>query len=166
MNIILSQQIGFGCYKKANIHVYDYLHSYLNIPDTSDRDSLFQAEARRCKEIIECIKENSNKNHFCVFDELYSGTNPEEAISSASGLLNYLNEKNNVNYILTTHYYKLCKNIDKNYAKNFHMEIINTDKDHEFTYKIKKGISKIKGGLKVLKDLEYPDDIINYVKNN
>lgn len=165
-NIILSQQIGCGFYDKANLKIYDYIHCYINIPDTSGRDSLFQAEARRCKEIIECIKENSNKNHFCVFDELYSGTNPEEAISSASGLLNYLNEKNNVNYILTTHYYKLCKNIDKKFAKNFHMEIINTDKDHEFTYKIKKGISKIKGGLKVLKDLEYPDDIINYVKNN
>ena len=34
-----------------------------------------------------------------------------------------------------------------------------------YTYKIKKGISKVKGGIKVLKDLEYPDEIINKIKN-
>ena len=144
-----------------------FIHCYINIPDTSGRDSLFQAEARRCKEIIDLIENNNDKNHFCVFDELYSGTNPEEAISSASALLNHLNKKNNINYCLTTHYYKLCKQLDKNVSKNYHMEIIkNKDNtDFKFTYKIKKGISKIKGGLKVLKDLEYPDDIIKQITN-
>ena len=41
MNIILSQQIGYGFYEKAEIKPYDYLHCYLNIPGTSGRDSLF-----------------------------------------------------------------------------------------------------------------------------
>jgi DNA mismatch repair ATPase MutS len=36
--------------------------------------------------------------------------------------------------------------------------------DFEYTYKIKKGISKVKGALKVLKDLEYPDTIITNMK--
>ena len=35
--------------------MYDKIHCYLNIPDTSNRDSLFQAEARRCKEIIDAL---------------------------------------------------------------------------------------------------------------
>tara|TARA_B110000444_G_scaffold260956_1_gene310153 strand:+ start:5521 stop:7386 length:1866 start_codon:yes stop_codon:yes gene_type:complete len=166
-NILLSQQIGCGFFDKAECKIYDFIHCYINIPDTSGRDSLFQAEARRCKEIIDLIENNNDKNHFCVFDELYSGTNPEEAISSASALLNHLNKKNNINYCLTTHYYKLCKQLDKNVSKNYHMEIIkNKDNtDFKFTYKIKKGISKIKGGLKVLKDLEYPDDIIKQITN-
>jgi DNA mismatch repair ATPase MutS len=86
-NIILSQQLGLGCYKTATINVYKYIHSYLNIPDTSQRDSLFQAEARRCKEIVDCLLENNNKDrHFCIFDELYSGTNPSEAVASACSL--------------------------------------------------------------------------------
>ena len=55
INHILSQQIGCGCYDSAEIKCYDYIYSYLNIPDTSGRDSLFQAEARRCKEIIDNI---------------------------------------------------------------------------------------------------------------
>ena len=45
INLIMGQQFGMGCYRKASISVYDYFHSYLNIPDTSGRDSLFQAEA-------------------------------------------------------------------------------------------------------------------------
>lgn len=162
-NILLSQQIGCGFFDKAESKIYDFIHCYINIPDTSGRDSLFQAEARRCKEILNIIQENNDKNHFCVFDELYSGTNPEEAVSSASALLNHLDKKNNVNYILTTHYYKLCNQLDKKISKNYHMEIKkNKDNDDfKFTYKIKKGISKIKGGLKVLRDLEYPEDIIS-----
>ena len=167
-NILLSQQIGCGFFDKAESKIYDFIHCYINIPDTSGRDSLFQAEARRCKEILNIIEENNDKNHFCVFDELYSGTNPEEAIISASALLNHINKKNNVNYILTTHYYKLCNKLDKNISKNYHMEI-KTNKnnnDFKFTYRIKKGISKIKGGLKVLKDLQYPDTIIDKLIKN
>ena len=67
---------------------------------------------------------------------------------------------------MTTHYNKLCYKLDKNVSKNYHMEIKknkNND-DFKFTYKIKKGISKIKGGLKVLRDLgdEFTtSDIIN-----
>ena len=47
------------------------------------------------------------------------------------------------------------------------MEIKNKNNDDfKFTYKIKKGISKIKGGLKVLKDLEYPETIIDKLLKN
>ena len=31
----------------------------------------------------------------------------------------------------------------------------------KFTYKIEKGINKINGGSKILKDLEFPEEIIN-----
>jgi DNA mismatch repair ATPase MutS len=39
-----------------------------------------------------------------------------------------------------------------------------TDCNVEYLYKFKKGISTIKGGLKVLYDLEYPEEIINNTK--
>ena len=44
LNILLTQQIGFGFYKTATIAPFDFIHCYVNIPDTSGRDSLFQAE--------------------------------------------------------------------------------------------------------------------------
>ena len=163
-NIILSQQIGCGFYNSASVKLYDYIHCYINIPDTGGRDSLYQAEARQCKSILEAIENNSNKNHFCVFDELYSGTNPDEAIDSAYGYLNYLNKFNNIDYVLTTHYIKLCKKLNKQ-NNNFYMKVNNNAKDFEYTYKIKRGISKVKGAMKVLQDLNYPENIITNMKN-
>ena len=70
INIILSQQIGYGCFESLKMCPYDTIHCYLNIPDTSGRDSLFQAEARRCKEIIDIIHLEKDKTHYCIFDEL------------------------------------------------------------------------------------------------
>jgi energy-coupling factor transporter ATP-binding protein EcfA2 len=167
MNIILSQQIGYGFYEKAEIKPYDYLHCYLNIPDTSGRDSLFQAESRRCKEILDCLEENKDKTHFCIFDELYSGTNPYEAVASAYGYIDYLSLKKNVDLMLTTHYIELCNNFKSNKkVKNYHMSVnVVTDNSVEYLYKFKKGISNIKGGIKVLYDLEYPEIIINNTKH-
>lgn len=164
-NIILSQQIGYGFYSDANLTLFNHIHSYLNIPDTSCRDSLFQAEARRCKEIIDSLQSSSdNERHFCIFDELYSGTNPSEAVESANAYLNYLNNKKNMKYLLTTHYYDVCTK-NKDNTSNFNMKVLTND-NHEFkyTYHLEKGISTIKGGLKVLKDLNYPNEIIEYVK--
>jgi hypothetical protein len=164
-NILLCQQIGCGFFNNASIKVYDYIHCYINIPDTGGRDSLYQAEARQCKNILQLIENNKDKTHFCVFDELYSGTNPDEAISSAYGYLDHLNKLNNIDYMLTTHYNKLCKKLNKQ-NNNFFMKVKKNEHndDFEYTYKIKKGISNVKGALKVLKDLEYPENIITNMK--
>ena len=180
-NIILSQQLGFGFYKNAKLQPYDMIHCYINIPDTSARDSLFQAEAKRCKDILTKISTigagtsgagtsgagtsgagKQNIRHFCVFDELYSGTNPYEAISSAYSFLKYLHNTNNVNFIITTHFLDLCKRLEEEKKmQNYHMKIEACGDDFKYTYKMEKGISEIKGGVKVLKDLEYPQEIIN-----
>jgi len=167
INIILSQQIGFGCFDALKLCPYDNIHCYLNIPDTSGRDSLFQAEARRCKEIIDCIDETEEdgKTHFCIFDELYSGTNPEEAIGSASAFMNYIVKHDNVTCLLTTHYVKLCKKLAKNKKiKNYNMKSEKKNDNFEYTYSLEEGISNIKGGLKVLKDMNYPQEILDNTK--
>jgi hypothetical protein len=160
-NIILSQQIGFGFYERAEITPYDYFHCYLNIPDTSGRDSLFQAESRRCMEILRCIIDNPMKRHFCIFDELYSGTNPYEAVAAAYGYIDYISKNVNVDLILTTHYIELCELLEKRNSgavSNLHMSV--DPATGAYLYKIADGISTIKGGLKVLRDLEYPDEIV------
>jgi hypothetical protein len=164
INIVLSQHIGFGCYDKCKLEPFENIHCYLNIPDTSGRDSLFQAEARRCKEIIDCIeeKEKDNEKHFAIFDELYSGTNPEEAVISAEAFLNFIVKSDNVTCMLTTHYVKLCKKLAKNKKiENFNMKTVKKNDNFSYTYELEKGISKVKGGLKVLSDMAYPKEILD-----
>ena len=156
INLLMSQQFGYGCYKKAHVKVYDIFHSYLNIPDTSGRDSLFQAEARRCKDILVSIVENPNSSHCCIFDEIYSGTNPTDAVSCATMYLEEMNKyKASVDYVLTTHYIELCELFDDKIC-NLKMNVNVLDDTIEYLYKIDQGISYVHGGKQVLKDLKYP----------
>ena len=165
-NIILSQQLCCGFYSDAKISPFNHIHCYLNIPDTSGRDSLFQAEARRCKEILDNISlTDSKETHFCIFDELFSGTNPYEAIGSAYSYLQYLTKFKNIKFMLTTHYITLCNKLQTNkLIGNHHMDTKLTDNNIIYHYKIKKGISNIKGGITVLQNLDYPLEIIEETK--
>jgi energy-coupling factor transporter ATP-binding protein EcfA2 len=216
LNILFSQQLGYGFYEAGTrIRPYHQLHSYLNIPDTSGRDSLFQAESRRCKEILDKLTEGQQATtgsstgggqsppvrHFCIFDELYSGTNPYEAIASAYGYIMHLAKHDSVDFMLTTHYIQLCKlfqqdesksesdkrekiankapsgtttsensnsnsNSNSNYGtnkiQNLHMEVADRGNyDFNYLYTLRPGISSIKGGIKVLYDLQYPASIVD-----
>ena len=169
INIICAQQVGVGFFSEgSNINPYTHIHSYLNIPDTSQRDSLFQAESRRCKDILDIIHNSSKMSrHFGIFDELYSGTNPDEATKSGYAFLKYLSKYKNVDFILTTHYNKICVKLNKNEnIQNYKMNVIEKeDSSLVYTYKMKKGISKVQGAIKILEEMEYPDEIIKDVKN-
>jgi MutS domain V len=214
VNIILSQQWGCGFYRRAHLRPYHYLYCYLNIPDTSGRDSLFQAEARRCKNILDNIDQHPRERHFCVFDELFSGTNPEEAVSSSCSLMEYLARKPNVYCLLTTHFVDVCRILEAQHrVVNWHMAVDVADAEAEagegkadtiylkdgvkrslnlngegkadtiylkdevkrslnlngegkadtiYRYQLRPGISYKKGGWKVLRDLAFPKDIVDY----
>ena len=164
INQILSQQVFCGFYKQAKITCYDYFHIYLNIPETSGRDSLFQAEARQCKTILDNILNYNTCKHFCIFDELFSGTNPIEAIGSALAYLQYLNTFENVSYFLTTHFLEICKKLDNHLEnKNISMKTIPSTEDIQYTYKIDNSISHVTCGYKVLKQLNYPEEILKNI---
>ena len=181
INIILSQQFGCGFYSTCSLNPYHYIHSYINIPDTSERDSLFQAESRRCKDILDIIHTSLDPNHrhFCIFDELYSGTNPVEAKNAGYAFLSYLSNYNNVDFILTTHYIGICQKIKKenkltlsekiqNKKKiiNYKMSVIEKDDQLEYTYKMIKGISYIQGAIHVFKSMDYPKEIVHSIKTH
>lgn len=161
INIIFTQNFGCGFYTSAKLKPYHHIHCYLNIPDTSGRDSLFQAEARRCKEILDKIHLHKDETHFCAFDELYSGTNPEEAEQSASAFMKYLTKYKNVSCLLTTHFMKVCKKLEKQKSiVNYKMLTLKENEKLNYKYKLTKGISDIKGGILVLKQMNYPIEII------
>lgn len=168
INIIVSQQVGCGFYASSVIQPYTHIHSYLNIPDTSGRDSLFQAESRRCKEIITIVQENpvDTSRHFCIFDELYSGTNPTEAGKSAYAFLKYLSKYAHVDFMLTTHYVYVCKKFKKSKKiANYKMGVKDlANGEFQFTYLLEPGISEIQGAIKILKEMDYPEEMIQHIE--
>ena len=93
---------------------------------------------------------------------MYSGTNPYEAISSAYSYLTHISKNKNVKFLLTTHFIRLCNLLEKHeniINKSMKTTVVNNDPN--YTYKITEGISTIKGGVCVLKQLNYPEEIIN-----
>jgi DNA mismatch repair ATPase MutS len=109
---------------------------------------------------------NETSRHFGIFDELYSGTNPVEATKSAYSFLLYLSKFENVDYILTTHYVDICSRLTKASTRieNWKMDAkMDENGDIEYNYTISKGISTIQGAIKVLRDMEYPEEIINTI---
>ena len=68
--------------------------------------------------------------------------------------------------ILTTHYIELCELLEKRNAgaiTNLHMSVCADT--GAYLYKIASGISSIKGGLKVLRDLDYPNEIVESARD-
>lgn len=167
LNTLISQQFGCGFYDKLVFKPYDAFHCYIDIPDTSGRDSLFQAEARRCLDVVKAI-ENSGMRSFCIFDELYSGTNPTEAVAGAFAFTKFLAKKRNISFMVTTHFYEFCRLCDTNRIgiRNCQMgwepqDDSDTSDNVSFTYKVKPGVSSLRGGVRVLKQIGYPSTIVN-----
>jgi DNA mismatch repair ATPase MutS len=94
-----------------------------------------------------------------LFDEPFSGTNPEEAIESSKRFIQYITKQPNVKWVLTTHFNKLCKSLNKHkQIQNCHMDV---SENLVATYKLKKNISNVKGAMKILSDMDFPKEIIN-----
>lgn len=209
LNLIFTQQFGMGCYSHAVIYrPYTHFHTYLNIPDSSDRDSLFQAEARRGKEILDAIVSDAGvtdvsvtcstsgceipsskslkrqqQNTFLLMDELFSGTNHDDAVSAAYGFLCYLGKQErqkSARFMLTTHFVEICDHIEANMAhvadnyqmtvkfgvEGGHEDVLEEDGNQElqYLYKIQKGISNIRCGVHILKQMKYPNEVLSYAQ--
>ena len=167
LSILFTQQYGCGFYDACSFVPYTHLHCYLNIPDTSGRDSLFQSESRKCKDILDSIrKDGADSHHFCLFDELYSGTNPAEAVKCGFAYLCHLSDNENIHYVLTTHYNDLCEKLREKRGLTTYRMMVNVPKGEretgalEYTYRIEEGVNEVDGGVEVLRQMEYPTEIL------
>jgi hypothetical protein len=217
LNLIFTQQFGMGFYHHCVLYrPYTQFYTYLNIPDTSDRDSLFQAEVRRGKEILDAATQvvpvsgagsalsatqtpNHKQNIFLLMDELFSGTNHDDAVQAAYGFLCYLGNPArhaSTRFLLTTHFVEICDKIKStapHVALNGKMMIedissvaadveteTETDKGEtedsvvalekkeeeigeiRYLYQFKEGISRLRCGIHILKQMNYPKEVMHY----
>lgn len=210
LNLIFTQQFGMGFYNHCVLYrPYTQFYTYLNIPDTSDRDSLFQAEVRRGKEILDAATlvvpvsgtdsvlstAQQKQNIFLLMDELFSGTNHDDAVQAAYGFLCYLGNPArhaSIRFLLTTHFVEICDNIQStapHVALNGKMMIedissvaeteteaekgetedsVDLEKKEEeigeirYLYQFKEGISRLRCGIHILKQMNYPKEVMHY----
>jgi DNA mismatch repair ATPase MutS len=95
----------------------------------------------------------------CIFDELFSGTNPLEATASAISLLNYLANYMNIDFLLTTHFTEVCEKLKTN-PRICLKRMRTTENPMQYTYKIEQGISYVRGGVVILEQMGFPTPIV------
>jgi DNA mismatch repair protein MutS len=111
-NIILAQTLGIAFAKEIRLTPFQYLSTYLNIPDCQGRESLFQAEMTRCHQHLELLRNLEQRParlgfSFNIMDEIFVSTNYLEGMSGAYAVIKHLGTLQNSCHIITTHFDKL-----------------------------------------------------------
>lgn len=112
--------------------------------------SHFMTEVMNLKNVVE--NATSGKQCFAVFDELFSGTNVEDAFEISRTTINGLSKFENSYFLISTHLQEL-KSVSNPRISNYYIDCELIGDKPTFTYKLKKGWSDIKVG-RILFDKE------------
>jgi hypothetical protein len=145
-------------------HPFRHFGAFINVCDTSDRESLFQQEALRCKDMIECIQRDRSSSRLIIMDELFSSTNPQEAAKGCIALVRYLSTQPQVHLLLTTHLKPVCL-FFKTHDDVRSPLLLKTAVDPttgEPTYQIQRGICHLAFVKKVLHAMDFPKEVLQW----
>jgi DNA mismatch repair protein MutS len=132
---------------ECNVFFADEINVYINAHDNPQNGySHFMTEVVNLKDSIIAAKEG--KKVFAVFDELFSGTNVDDALNILSITIKGLKQFINSYFLLSTHFYKLreVQTDEMNHIAFYCIDSMLEDGIPKFTYHVKEGWSEIKFG--------------------
>ncbi|HEX7906288.1 MAG TPA: DNA mismatch repair protein MutS [Chitinophagaceae bacterium] len=131
--------------------LFDGLLSNINVVDNIAKgESFFFNEVQRIKLTIEKI--NNGKKWLVLIDELFKGTNVEDAMKCSTTVIKGLIKIKSSLFILSTHLYEIGHELKKYPNISFRYFETNVKNDQlEFTYQLKEGISDDRIGYVILK---------------
>lgn len=144
--------IGMGVpAQQMKLTLFDGMLSNINVVDNIAKgESYFYNEVQRIKSTISKISDG--KKWLILIDELFKGTNVQDAMKCSSTVIEGLLKMKNSLFILSTHLYEIGEDLKK-YPnidfKYFETSVIN-DQLH-FSYHLKDGISNDRLGYLILK---------------
>ncbi|MDE3236180.1 MAG: DNA mismatch repair protein MutS [Bacteroidota bacterium] len=125
----------------SNIHVVDNILK---------GESYFFNEVQRIKSTIEKI--NDGKKWLILIDELFKGTNVQDAMKCSTVVIEGLLKMRNALFILSTHLYEIGDDLKKyNNIQFRYFETTVSDEQLVFSYQLKEGISNDRLGYLILK---------------
>ena len=137
--------------KSMELSVFDGMLSNINVMDDITKgESYFFNEVQRIKATINKISDG--RKWLILIDELFKGTNVEDAMKCSSIVIEGLLKIKNSIFILSTHLYEISEalkvhpNIRFNY---FETTVINDQ--FSFSYQLKNGVSSDRLGYLILK---------------
>jgi len=106
----MAQAWGIVPCKKANLQWIYHFWSWVRVPDATGRESLFEAEVRRAKEIMESLSQTGKETAWVWMDEVFGSTNARESTACAYATLKTcLEDYPNLYGGCTTHLHGLVK---------------------------------------------------------
>jgi DNA mismatch repair ATPase MutS len=136
---------------EMKLTLFDGLLSNINVVDNIAKgESFFFNEVQRIKNTIEKI--NNGKKWLVLIDELFKGTNVQDAMKCSLTVIKGLIKIKNSLFILSTHLYEIGEEL-KNFSNiTFRYFETNVDNDQlQFSYQLKEGISNDRIGYVILK---------------
>ena len=136
---------------RMKLTLFDGLLSNINVADNIAKgESYFFNEVQRIKNTI--YKINDGKKWLVLIDELFKGTNVQDAMKCSLAVIKGLAKIKNSLFILSTHLYEIGEEL-KNYPnisfKYFETNVM--DDQLEFSYQLKEGISNDRIGYVILR---------------
>ncbi|MEO6722761.1 MAG: DNA mismatch repair protein MutS [Ferruginibacter sp.] len=145
--------IGMGVPAKAlQLSLFDGLLSNINVADNiSKGESYFYNEVQRIKATVN--KVSDGRKWMILIDELFKGTNVEDAMKCSSAVIEGLLKIKNSLFILSTHLYEIGEALKRypNISFNY-FETVVTGDQLLFNYQLKNGISNDRLGYVILKN--------------
>lgn len=137
--------------KSLKISLYDGLLSNINITDNlSKGESYFYNEVKRISETVSRI--NDGKNWFVLIDELFKGTNVQDAMKCSTVVTEGLLKIRSSLFILSTHLYEIADQlVHHNNILFKHFETTIENDRPVFHYTLKDGVSNDRFGYLILK---------------
>ena len=137
--------------QEMKLSFFDGLLSNINVADNiSKGESYFYNEVQRIKATI--TKINDGKKWLILIDELFKGTNVQDAMKCSSVVIEGLLKIKNSLFILSTHLYEIGDDLKKhsNISFKYFETAVNGDQ-LQFSYQLKEGISNDRLGYLILK---------------
>ena len=137
--------------KSMQLSLFDGLLSNINVEDNVVKgESYFYNEVQRIKNTI--IKINDGRKWLILIDELFKGTNVQDAIKCSTVVIEGLIKIKSSLFILSTHLYEIGEALKKYPNINFkYFETAIEDEQLLFNYNLKDGISNDRIGYLILK---------------
>ena len=131
--------------------LFDGLLSNINVVDNIAKgESFFYNEVQRIKNTIQKI--NDGRKWLVLIDELFKGTNVQDAMKCSSAVIKGLIKIKNSLFILSTHLYEIGDELKTFPTITFrYFETIEKQDQLEFSYQLKEGISNDRFGYLILK---------------
>jgi DNA mismatch repair ATPase MutS len=136
---------------EMHLSLFDGILSNINVTDNLVKgESYFFNEVQRIKNTI--IKINDHRKWLVLIDELFKGTNVQDAMKCSSTVIRGLIKIKNSLFILSTHLYEIGEELKQFPNISFwYFETSVKDDQLDFSYQLKEGISNDRLGYLILK---------------